>query len=58
LPNSLDGGAVLNTFSVEKGGAGAVLEEPQIEGSPKWLQLLWRSPWRGALPNTPLMYQP
>jgi hypothetical protein len=49
LPNSLDEGAVLSTFSVEKGGAGAVLDK-SIQ-----LQLLRRSPWKGALPNTPLV---
>jgi hypothetical protein len=39
----------LSTFSVEKGGAGAVLDK-SIQ-----LQLLRRSPWKGALPNTPLV---
>jgi hypothetical protein len=42
MPNSLDGGAVLSTFSMKK--AGAILEELQIMASPKWLQLLQRSP--------------
>jgi hypothetical protein len=35
---------------------GAVLKELQIMASSKWLQLLQRSPWRGPLPNTLLLF--
>jgi len=43
-------------FYSENREAGAVLEEPQIVASPKWLRLLRKSPLKEALPNTPLVY--
>jgi hypothetical protein len=39
-------------FSVKNRGARTVLEEPQIEASPKWLWLLWRSHLREVVTNT------